>query len=182
MSERVSEREVSFRSATEADARCLHALGTQVFLETYATAGIRESLAREAQAQFSVAAFQRQLANPAVRILLAERKDHLVAFAQISLGATHVLLSPAPAAELSRLYVQSPFIGRSVGTRLIRRAEALGIAEGAAILWLTAWVGNARAITFYASRGYQELGVTEYVFEGEHYENRLFAKRLHAET
>ncbi len=172
--------EVSFRLATQADAPCLHALGTQVFLETYAPAGIREALAREVQKLFSLAAFRQQLAKPSLRVLLAERENHLVAFAQIHLGATHVLLPDVPAAELIRLYVQSPFIGRSVGTLLLRRAEALAIAEGFAILWLTAWVGNARALAFYASRGYEEMGATEYEFEEECYENRLFAKPIYA--
>ena len=51
-------------------------------------------------------------------------------------------------------------------------------AEGSATLWLTAWLGNARALAFYRSQGYRELGSTIYAFEGERYENRLFAKSL----
>ena len=46
------------------------------------------------------------------------------------------------------------------------------------MLWLTAWVGNTRALAFYASQGYEELGSTDYRFQGESFENRLFARRL----
>ena len=176
------EGEVSLRRADAADALCLRALATQVFLETYATSGIRASLAREAESQFSAAAFTKRLAKREGRILVAERNGHLIAFAELVLGATHVLLPSAPAAELTRLYVQSPFIRQGVGRLLLERTEALAAAEGVSTLWLTAWVGNGRALAFYASQAYEQLGRTEYTFEGEVFENRLFAKALRAET
>jgi len=174
--------DILVRHAGEADALCLHALATQVFLDTYATEGIREAIAREAQQGLSVAAFLGQIADPSVRVLLAERRGFLVAFASVRLGATHALLPEGRAAELSRLYVQSPFSRRGIGTLLLRRVEALARAAGASTLWLTAWVGNTRALAFYARQGYEELGSTDHEFENEHFENRLFARALVVEA
>ncbi len=170
--------DILVREAGEADALCLHALATQVFLDTYANQGIREAIAREAQQELSVAAFLKQLEDPYVRVLLAEHEGFLVAFASVTLGATHSLVARRAAAELSRLYVQSPFIRRGIGALLLRRVEALASAAGASALWLTAWVGNARALAFYVSQGYEELGSTDHEFENERFENRLFAKAL----
>ena len=174
--------DIFVREAGEPDALCLHSLATQVFLDTYASEGIREAVAREAQQELSVAAFLEQLATPDVRVLLAERRGLLVAFASVTLSATHSLLPTSPAAELTRLYVQSPFIRRGIGALLLRRVEALAHAAGASTLWLTAWVGNARALAFYASQGYEQLGSTDHEFENERFENSLFAKALGAET
>jgi hypothetical protein len=42
-------------------------------------------------------------------------------------------------------------------------------------------VGNRRALAFYASRAYKDLGATTYVFENEQYENRVLAKALHGQ-
>lgn len=173
---------ISIREAGVADALCLHALATQVFLDTYATKGIREAIAREAHQELSATAFLEQLKADPVRVLLAEHEGFLVAFASVTLGATHSLVAKGSAAELSRLYVQSPFIRRGVGALLLRRVERLARTAGASTLWLTAWVGNARALAFYASQGYEELGSTDHVFENERFENRLFAKVLAAET
>ncbi len=173
--------DILVRQAGEADALCLHALAMQVFLDTYATAGIREAIAREAEQALSVAAFAEQIADPAVRVLLAEHRGHLVAFASVALGATHALVPAGSAAELTRLYVQSPFVRRGIGALLLRRVEALACAAGASTLWLTAWAGNARALGFYASQGYEQLGRTDHEFENERFENRLFAKALPAE-
>lgn len=170
--------EVSVRLATSADAPCIAALATQVFLETYATSGIRLALAREVETRLSAAAFVARLAEPSRRVLLAERASHLVAFAELAVGTRHPLVPAAQAAELARLYVQSPFLRQGVGRLLLHRSEALASAEGASTLWLTAWVGNERALAFYASQGYEALGSTSYDFEGEVFENRLFARTL----
>ena len=177
----VGESELSFRLAGEADAPCLSALATQVFLETYATAGIRLALAHEVESRFSAAAFLERLCQPSRCTTLVERAGHLIAFTEVVLGARHALV-PAASAELTHLYVQSPFLRQGVGRQLLLRAEALASSKGASALWLTAWVGNKRALAFYASQGYEQLGSTEYTFEGESFENRLFAKPLAAET
>ena len=178
----MSETTVDLRLAEATDAQCLSALATHVFFETYATSGIRPALVRETEAHFSVSAFHERLGDPRGRTVLAEVAGHLIAFAELSLGARHALLPPGPAAELTRLYVQSPFLRQRVGRQLLMRAEALASLEGPSTLWLTAWVGNKRALAFYASQGYEQLGSTEYAFEGEAFENRLFAKALRAET
>jgi len=174
--------DIIVREAGEADALCLHALATQVFLDTYAKDGIREAIAREARQELSVAAFLERIGTPSERVLLAERKGFLVAFASITFGATHALAPTGPAAELTRLYVQAPLIRQGVGSLLLRRVEALARGAGASTLWLTAWIGNARALAFYASQGYEERGPTDHEFENERFENRLFARGLVAET
>jgi len=166
------------RDATSADALCLSVLAIQVFLDTYATEGIREALAREVMSTYSESEFLRHLANPDTRLVLAESAGHLVGFAQVHLGAVHALAPAGAQSELLRLYVQEPFTGHGVGTRLLHEAESLAARAGSSVLWLTPWVHNHRARAFYARRGYVDHGVTHFVFEGESHENRVCAKRL----
>jgi GNAT superfamily N-acetyltransferase len=170
--------DILYRPATADDALCLGVLATQVFLDTYATDGIRTAIAREVQAHCSVAEYERQLADAGVTILVAEHDGHLVGFSQVDNGATHALVPEAAAAELRRLYVQEPFTGRGVGRDLLRHAEKAAAALGAETLWLTAWMGNARGLDFYPRRGYEDLGATVFSFEGEDHANRLFGKRI----
>jgi GNAT superfamily N-acetyltransferase len=169
---------IDYRPAVAEDALCLGVLAMQVFLDTYATEGIRPAHAREALATGSQDGFAALLADPAVTLLVAERAGHLVGFAQLRHGAVHDLLDEPAAAELRRLYVQEPFTGRGVGAALLRRAEQAAAARGAAALWLTAWAGNARALAFYPRQGYALVGDTVYRIEGEAYANKLFARRL----
>ena len=170
--------EMPVRPATPADALCLGVLSTQVFLDTYASQGIRPALANEVLAQHSVAAYEALLADPGVTLLVAECDGHLVGFSQVRSDVGHALVPEAAAAELDRLYVHERFTDRGVGRDLLRHAEKAAAARGADTLWLTAWEGNARALAFYSRRGYENLGRTVYTFGGEDYPNHLFAKRI----
>jgi len=170
--------EITFRVAEPGDALCLGVLSTQVFLDTYATQGIRTAVAREVLALHSVAAYEALLARADVTILLAECAGHLIGFSQVSNGAGHELVAEAAASELDRLYVQERFTGRGLGRDLLRQAEKAAAARGAELLWLTAWEGNPRALQFYPRCGYEDLGRTVYTIEGEDYPNHLFGKRV----
>ena len=119
---------ILLRPAQADDALCLSVLATQVFLDTYATEGIRPSLAREVLSSYSAASF-------------------------------------------------SAALGES-RTRLLAAAESQAVLGGATVLWLTPWVHNHRALAFYQARGYQDFGLTSFVFEGESHDNRLVAKSL----
>src|SRR5215468_3379151 len=85
---------VHYRTATEPDALCLSVLATQVFLDTYATEGIRPAVAREVRELLSEEAFAARLADPRHAIVVAEVADHQVGFAHLVHGRTHELLPP----------------------------------------------------------------------------------------
>jgi GNAT superfamily N-acetyltransferase len=173
------EPEVALRLAEPSDALCIGVLATQVFLDTYATDGVRPSLAREVLHYLATDAIAESLADPATVFIVAERAGHLIGFAQLTIGVTHEHAGPEATVELGRLYVQRAFAGKGVGTRLLEFAEELARARGAGALWLTAWVGNRRALAFYARRGYVDAGATMYVFEDEAHENRVLVRSLH---
>lgn len=162
------------RDATPDDALVIGVLGTQVFLDTYATSGVRALLAREVRSHFSTEAIAALLVQPRTRFVLAEREGHLVGFVQLGFGAKQALVAADPAVEVQRLYVQARLNGQGVGKALIGAAAARAAAAGAQALWLTAWVGNAHALAWYRRQGWRELGSTDYVFEDERFENRVF--------
>ena len=169
---------VLLRKATTEDTLCLSVLAMQVFLDTYATEGIRPAIAREVLASYSQAVFAEAIVSSRSHIAVAEVKGNLVGFAQVTLGAVHELAPAGPQAELLRLYVQEPFTGAMVGTQLLAEAERIASEAGAHVLWLTPWVHNQRALTFYARRGFRDYGLTYFTFEGESHENRVLAKSL----
>ena len=169
---------IELRPARADDALCLSVLATQVFLDTYATEGIRPTIAREVLAGCAESAFLRAADDAATSLVVAERAGHLVGFAQVALGAAHDLAPPGAPAELVRLYVQQPFAGRQLGTWLLRDAERRAAEAGATVMWLTAWAHNERALRYYARRGYVDRGATTYRFEDESHPNRLFARSL----
>lgn len=172
------ETEPTLRPATGDDALCISVLAAQVFVATYATLGIGEAIARHVTEELSVSAIAASIASSDYRFIVAEIANGLVGFVQLKLRAENSAVSSHNAVQVVRLYVLERFASRGVGTNLLTKAEALAAAQGAQHAWLTAWVGNTRALAFYPRRGYTELGPTTYVFQGENIENRLFVKAL----
>jgi len=168
----------TFRTAVASDALCLGVLATQVFLDTYAVDGIRPSVAREALEHFSTDAIATLLADSPITFLVAESAGHMIAFAQMTFGSAHELVAAESTVELNRLYVLERFSGKGIGAALLRRAEALAAAQGASTLWLSAWAENHRALGFYTRQGYEDVGASLYVYEGEEYETRVFVRAL----
>jgi diamine N-acetyltransferase len=169
---------VSLRIATQEDATRLSALSIEVWLDTYVTDGLRPSLTDEVARLFSLPAQSATLGKADTMILVAEHDGLIIGYAQLKYDARHALVSSPASVELEHLYVQKTFIRQGIGKTLLLRAEAIALSHGADTLWLTAWVGNARALEFYTCRGYNDFGATLYRFDDEEHENRVFAKRL----
>ena len=172
----------TLRAAAAPDAVTISALAIQVYLNTYATEGIRPDIAREAHSECSVDAFARRLVEPQRRIVVAEMGDGLLVFAEVLLS-----LLPSPAtdftgAELVRLYVQPTAQRLGLGRALLTRAEQLVQAANIPVLWLRAWEGNHNARAFYARVGYEDVGATTYSFQGLTVPNRVFLKRLEVDV
>lgn len=172
-----SSPEFTIRKAKLDDAICISVLGMQIFLDTYAPEGMRLSLAEEVLHNFSPPLIAEIMAKPDTTFIVAEANEHILGFAQMSAHAKHELVPFADATELNRLYIHEKFTRRGLGRQLLHQAEKTAVENGTTALWLTAWVGNARALAFYSSQSYEEAGSTLYTFQDEHYENRLFVKR-----
>jgi ribosomal protein S18 acetylase RimI-like enzyme len=171
--------ELQLRSAAPEDAVTIAALAVQVFLDTYATEGVRPDQAREAFAEYSVEAFAVRVQEPTRRFFLAEHATGLIGFAEMQLAAVSAPGATVVGAELVRLYVQPGWQRHGVGRRLIQVAERAAASSGLATIWLTAWEGNKRARRFYTALGYEEVGTTTYSFQGNSYVNRVLARCLH---
>ncbi|MFZ6875245.1 GNAT family N-acetyltransferase [Undibacterium sp. Di27W] len=169
---------IQIRLATQADVLCLSVLATQVFLDTYATAGIRPAIAKEVLNSFSISAIAGLLEQHNTFFHVAERDGHLVGFSQITFGTRQELVTDTHPAELDRLYVQEPFTRMGLGGQLLHTAETSAARHGADVMWLTPWVHNNRALQFYARQAYTDIGSTHFFMDGEAHENRVLCKQL----
>lgn len=108
---------------------------------------------------FSMERQAAEISNPEILTLVAESQGGLVAFAQLHTGSeTPACVSPSPAVELHRIYVERQFHGTGLAADLM--AEVLRRAEDhrAAAVWLGVWEHNPRAIRFYQRSGFVEAG------------------------
>src|SRR5688500_6596690 len=86
---------ITIRHATSPDAANIAALGLCVWIDTYATEGVRTKLAEYALTYFALASIQDMIANKTV--LVAEHAEHVVGYA--------ILFTAQEQTEIHNLYV-----------------------------------------------------------------------------
>jgi len=168
----------ALRDGTRDDAETLAALSIQVFLDTYATEGVRPDLAQEAFTEYSIKAFAKRLRDRGRRFVVAEIGTGLVGFAEIVTKEGAAPIGGITGVRLERLYVQPGAQGAGVGKALVERAEQVAAQGASKAIWLIAWDRNERALAFYARRGYSDVGAGTYTFQEMTYGTRVLAKRL----
>ncbi|MBB5205090.1 GNAT superfamily N-acetyltransferase [Inhella inkyongensis] len=165
------------RPARAEDTTQLAALTTLVWLDTYEAGGLSQAGAAEALSLGSPVAMAARLLDPKRQVLVLCDRKLLLGYAEIEHPAP-CPEQPSATTELARLYVIRHMQGRGLGGRLLTAAENQAKALGAHSLWLTAWVGNAQALRFYAHKGYRDAGLRSFAFQDQVVENRLLIKDL----
>lgn len=159
---------LAIRPGRAADATRLSALAIQVWLQTYASAGVTDVMAGYVLAEFAP---ERFVARTRDDVLWIAEVDGALAGYALATRTTTCPVATTATVELATLYVQAPFHGRGVGAALMAEAEAEAQADAG--LWLTVNARNDRALAFYAGRGYRRIGATDFVLGGERHENHV---------
>lgn len=157
------------RPATANDCVNLSLLAGQVWLHTYAFNGIRDGISQFVQDNFTPANFEKQLKDPDWKILVCQQGPFLVGF--VSLNLTAEFEHRNNGFEIDKFYVYPHCHGQGIGKAL---HQAI-IDQAGSRFWLSTWVHNDNAISFYKHLGFQDIGITWFDFEGKKHENRILA-------
>lgn len=154
---------IQIRKAKPVDAENIAALGICVWIDTYATAGLRDALSNYVLTYFTPAHIRELLSTRTV--LVAELSDHLVAFA--------MLIEEEDVTEIDNFYVLPNFQGRGIGKEIIHK-----ILAAHSRLRLTCWERNELAIGFYKAIGFIEDGESYFDLNGETFRNVILKKSI----
>ena len=156
---------IAYRDARPADAAALAALFADSFTATfghlYDPADLAAFLATADRT-----AWDRELADPAFRVRIAEQDGAAIGYAK--LGPPTLPFEPrGSSAELRALYVRADWHGTGVAPTLMDWAVDAARRQGAADLYLSVFVDNGRAKRFYARRGFERVGTYAFMV-GDH--------------
>lgn len=149
---------VTIRRATVEDAARLAAFGRQAFTETFGADNTPEDLAMYLTATYGPDLQRAELANPLVSCWLAESESAIAGYALVRRGPAPAIVGDDSAVELGRLYAGREFIGRGIGSLLMRAVLDEAKRTGSDSIWLGVWEHNPRAIAFYKRWGFEIVG------------------------
>jgi GNAT superfamily N-acetyltransferase len=169
---------VVVRPATAAHAATLSTFARHCFHDTFAADNRPEDMAAYEAATFAPARQAAEIADPAVRVLLAHVDGALAGYAMVASGAApRAVTGPAPV-ELRRFYVARAWHGRGAADALMDAVLAEARARGAGTLWLGVWERNPRAIAYYRKRGFTDVGSWEFMLGSDRQTDRVMARAV----
>jgi diamine N-acetyltransferase len=149
---------ITTRCATHRDAALLAELGARTFSDAFAADNTPEDMAAYLTGSFSPEKQAGELADPRSLFLIAEIENTAAGYAHLHAGQWPREVAGTHPIELMRLYSTRQWIGRGVGTELMKACLHAARNRGADIVWLGVWENNLRAQAFYRKWGFVDVG------------------------
>ncbi|HAT33560.1 MAG TPA: GNAT family N-acetyltransferase [Janthinobacterium sp.] len=172
--------DIQIRACDGADADALALLGGATFLETFAGILDGADIAAHCARQHHAALYRDWLAQPAMRLWLAEAHPGAAPIGYLALAPAALPIA-APRAgdlEIKRIYLLHRFQGMRVGRRLMDAALAHARAAGATRLLLGVYAKNADALAFYGRCGFVEVGTRTFRVGNSDYDDLILGLDL----
>ena len=166
------------REATVDDIGLLTELGARTFRETFGPQNTQADMDAYLRGAFSLEIQARELREPGARCLLAHVGPTPVGYARLRTGRAPEAIAGACPVEIVRFYADSPWIGKGVGSALMRACLEIADAQGCDEVWLDVWDRNPRAISFYSTWGFAIVGEQEFVLGDDVQHDLLMARAV----
>lgn len=170
---------ILIRPAQPEDAAGIASVGRASFTWAFGHLYQPDNLARYIEATYSTAKIAHSLTKPANHYFVAEKAGRVVGFLKLKENCPHSSLKhPGTPWQTQKLYVDPTELRTGTGRQLMGAGEERLRLRGAGSTWLVVYKGNAPAIRFYETLGFQTVGVEFHDFEELRVEFKLMEKVL----
>lgn len=164
--------------ATLADLAAYGELCRRTFIETYRVNHDADALSRHVAATLGDERLRADLEGPGRTVLAVVAGSEWVAYAALVTGLVPPEVRGERPMEIARFYVTSAWHGRGIAVPLMSAVLEEARRQGSDAAWLCVWEHNARALRFYRGQGFEVIGRTTYIFDGQPEDDHLLAISL----
>ncbi|KEJ90259.1 GNAT family N-acetyltransferase [Sulfitobacter donghicola] len=168
---------MTFRKADTTDASSLAALSIEVWVGTYLKEGVSPHFADFVLDAFTPSKIAALIADPKEFILVSDNETGIDGYIRLTSNSA-APVSGCSDLEISTFYIQPRHHGKGIGTRLLEAAFEYAAQLGVSSVWLATNAENAPAIAFYLSKGFEQLGETQFTIDGNSYLNNVYSRKL----
>lgn len=169
---------IRIRRAAIRDNKLLAEIGAKTFYDSFAADNAPEDMNAYLSASFSPTKQGIELADSQSRFLIAEINDDAVGYTHLRFSVVPQAIAGQKPIEITRFYVRKPWIGKGVGTHLMKGCLQEARAAGCDVIWLGVWEKNLRAIAFYRNWGFSEVGGQTFQLGNDLQQDLLMARPL----
>lgn len=149
---------ITIRAATIADAEKISRLSAETFPLGCPADTDPAHLAAFIASELTPARFREFIVTNGVTILLAEVEGEAAGFTMLVSDCGHPQITAERPIELRKFYVAPEHHGRGVAQELMQAAQRVLDDPAHDAAWLSVHSGNARAISFYRTWGFEVVG------------------------
>ena len=149
---------MNIRYANENDSSLLAELGHKTFHDTFLAYNTPEDMAMYLSKHYSPAIQMSEIQDPNTVFLIAEINSIPVGYVKLKAQSTGDGIAGMSPMELQRIYTIQEYIGKGVGSELMKESIREAKERGFDCLWLGVWEKNERAIKFYERWGFKKVG------------------------
>nr|WP_086492641.1 GNAT family N-acetyltransferase [Novosphingobium panipatense] len=170
---------MNLRLAAAADAAALADLGARSFVAKFGYMYTPEDLADFLADSHSEAKAAKEIADPSMRVFLAEEEGRLLGFCKLVLACGWPDHARGQSViELKQLYTDPQTTGRGIGTVLMDRALEIAREQAADEVQLSVWSGNEGAQRFYARYGFAKVADIYFMVGEQRDDEFLYARMM----
>ena len=148
---------MNIRPATKSDSENISAIAIAVWVDTYATEGVRSNISKYVFNNFSINKINEEISLK--NVLVVELENHLLGYA--------IYVESSESTEIETIYVLPKFQYQGLGKSLLIEIRNKTLYP----LRLTCWENNSEAILFYQSQGFIQVGEEYFDLENEKHRN-----------
>jgi ribosomal protein S18 acetylase RimI-like enzyme len=167
---------IQVRYATSRDNVLLAELGARTFQDAFGADNTPENMKAYITASFSPEKQASELATPLSVFLIAEAGNIAVGYARLKEASPPTAIKGLRPIELVRIYVRKDWMGRGVGSTLMRACIKEADRRSCDTIWIGVWENNKRAQRFYRKWSFAEVGTQTFKL-GDDLQNDLLMQR-----
>lgn len=166
------------KPCTASDLSALRDLSEFLYEETFRDYCSEQVMSAYLSDAFTTQKLLGELSNPDSFFFYIEQEGEIAGYIKLNIGAAQTEPLGNCALELQRIYIDSRFKGKGIGTRALEEICRVARLYGKSFVWLGVWEKNKPALDFYAKNGFLAFDEHVFIMGDEHQRDFLLKKEL----
>jgi len=145
----------------------LREISIETYYDTFADSNSEQLMQSYLNEAMSIEKLTTELNQPNSYFYFIYSDQHLAGFLKVNELSAQTDICDDNAFEIERFYIRKSFLRRGLGNALMAFACDLAVRLGKTYVWLGVWENNLRALHFYQSNGFIEIGKHPFDMAGD---------------
>lgn len=169
---------VIIKKVTITDIDTLLNLSRQTFFDAFAHLNKAADMESYSANTFTKQRFDKELLNLDSEFYFALIDNAITGYLKLNYNTAQTELQDPASMEIERIYILSEYQGQQIGKYLINFAIDTAVNQKLSYVWLGVWEHNAKAISFYKNKGFEQFGSHPFMLGSDKQTDILMKKEL----